>query len=73
MNDLPPLVKKVVAKTTILHTLFKRQVQESLYVMKGLVTRNAQVKYEIPTSSHIGTMANVNVFEKKAKRQGQGH
>ena len=41
--------------------------------MKGLVTRNAHVQYESPTSSGLNLMAKVEVLQKKVKLQGQGH
>ena len=34
------------------------------YHMKDLVTRNAQVKYESPTSSGMKVMVKVKVFQK---------
>ena len=41
--------------------------------MKGLVTRNAHVKYKSPTSSCEEAMTKVKVFEKQVKLQVQGH
>jgi hypothetical protein len=43
------------------------------YQEKGLVTRNTHMKYESPITCHSEDMANVNVFEKWVKLQGQGH
>ena len=47
--------------------------QKLWYGVKGLITRNAHVKYESPTSSGKEAMAKVKVFEKSIKFQGQGH
>ena len=41
--------------------------------MKGLVTMNAHMQYESPSSSGLKVMAKVKVFEKYVKLQGQGH
>ena len=41
--------------------------------MKGLVTRNTHLQYESPTSSGLKVMAQVKVFQKYVKLQGQGH
>ena len=43
------------------------------YGVKGLVTRNAQVKYDSPVSRGSQLMTKVKVFEKNVKLQGQGH
>ena len=40
---------------------------------KGLVTMNAHVQYESPTSSGKKVMSKVEVFRKKVKLQGHGH
>ena len=40
--------------------------------VKGLVIRNTHVKYESPTSYGLKVMANVKVFQKWVKVQGQG-
>ena len=41
--------------------------------VKDLVTRNAHMQYESPTSSALKVMAKVKVFEKKVKLQALGH
>ena len=41
--------------------------------VKGLVTRNAHVKYESPITSGKKVMAKIKVFQKYVKLQGQGH
>ena len=47
--------------------------QKLWYDVRGLVTRNAHMQYESTSSSGLKVMAKVKVFEKKVKRQGQGH
>jgi hypothetical protein len=39
---------------------------------KGLVIRNTHIKYESPITCQSKDMANVKVFEKWVKLQGQG-
>ena len=50
-----------------------RQNQNLWYQYKGLVTRNMNLKYESPITYHSKDIANVKVFEKWVKLQGQGH
>jgi hypothetical protein len=40
---------------------------------KGLVTSNMHTKYKSPITYHSKDMANVKVFKKWVKLQGQGH
>jgi hypothetical protein len=51
----------------------RSQGQKFWYPGKGLVTRNTHIKYESPITDHSEDMANVKVFEKWVKLQGQGH
>ena len=51
----------------------KVKVKKLWYHVKGLVTRNTNVQYENPISSGLKVMAKVEVFQKYAKLQGQGH
>ena len=51
----------------------RSQGQKLWYHVKGLDKRNTHVIYESPTSYGISVMANVKVFQKDVKVQGQGH
>ena len=43
------------------------------YHVKDLVIKNTQVKHESPSSFGMKVIANVKVFQKWVKFQGQGH